>query len=458
MKNSKKLKLILIILICVLIILSGIFGIYAKKSNTYANLIPDYTFASDIKGATVLELEVDTSKDTIYLDKDGNEVDSSKVTEDNKKEYTTKEVPTNAEENLNTENYKKCLDIMKERLKLLDAAQYQLDLNETDGKIILTVSDDYIEDIESILPMEGKLQVINSDTEEVMLDYTDFKSAEATYASLDEEVRTYISLKLNESGIEKYNNLVNDKVTVENAENNEEETESEEIKLKVLFDSDEIAEITKDDLTLVGGKKLRITTGSGLTSNSEIQSQLNMNTVVSRLATIGKMPVVYKLTVEEFMNNNIKDYISYIVIGLIAVAVIFSIIFILRYKLNGLLAVLGFVTNAALFLIVIRLTNIEISLNSFAGILGVIVLYAMISNILLKELKNEQKAFVDNVKVAVLNSLDLLIIALILLVVLTFTNMALINTVGLLIFWGWLITVLGNLIFTIPMLYLANNK
>jgi hypothetical protein len=70
-KNSKKLKLILMILICVLIILVGVIGIYTKTGILYKNIIPKYTLASDIKGSTILEFEVDNSKETVYLDKDG---------------------------------------------------------------------------------------------------------------------------------------------------------------------------------------------------------------------------------------------------------------------------------------------------------------------------------------------------------------------------------------------------
>ena len=120
MKNSKKLKLILQILICVLIILIGIVGVYTKSSNMYKNAFPHiYTLGSDINGTTVIEFSPDDTVETIYYDKDGNEVDSSTVTEENKKNYETKEIPVNAEGNLNSSNYEKSLEIMKKRLELL---------------------------------------------------------------------------------------------------------------------------------------------------------------------------------------------------------------------------------------------------------------------------------------------------------------------------------------------------
>ena len=101
MKSSKKLKLTLMILICVLIILIGIVGIYQKKGNSYKDVMPKYEFASDLEGSTVLEFEVDKGTNTIYLDTDGKEVDSSEVTEKNEKDYTKKEVLVNEEESLN---------------------------------------------------------------------------------------------------------------------------------------------------------------------------------------------------------------------------------------------------------------------------------------------------------------------------------------------------------------------
>lgn len=456
MKNSKKLKLILMILICVLIILVGVVGIYTKNGITYKNIIPEYTLASDIKGTTTLEFEVDNSKETIYYDKEGKKVDSSEVTEENKKDYTTKEVPANLEENLNEENYKKSMNIMKERLDFLTADQYNLDLDKKTGKIVLTVDDDYIEDIQSIVPMEGSLQLIDSNTEDVIIDYTNFKSAEGTYASIPNgnnsvKYTAYINLELNDTGIEKINNI--DKYKTTTSENGETTVN----KLKVMFDGDELAEISYDDILLTG-KVLRVTTAKDLISDTEINSKLNTNTVVSKLATIGKMPVVYNLTVEEFVKNGRVEYINYIVIGVLAICAIVSLYFIFRYKSKGLLGVIAFATNISLFLIIIRLTKIEISLNSFAGILGLIVLYTTLANNIVKAVNNKESNFGENVKNAWLKSIDILVVSLILIIVFAFANMSLINTMGLLLFWGWLITIIGNLIFTIPMLSISNKN
>ena len=453
MKISKKLKLILQILICILIILIGIVGVYEKRGNMYKNIFPHtYTLGSDINGITIIEFRPDDSIETTYYDKDGKEVDSSTITEKNEKDYEKKEIPVNAEESLNLSNYEISLKIMEDRLNLLDADQYKLDLDEENGIITLRVEDDYLQDIESILPMQGSLKLIDSISEEVIIDYTDFKSAESTYASLTKEYRTYINFKLNDSGLEKINNIDKYK-TAQTNDKGEQEVSS----IIIMFDTDKVAEISYDDI-LLSGKTLRLTTGSGLTSDADINSQINLDTMASKLATIGRMPVVYSLTAEEFVKTDIGNIINYILIALIALSAACSVFLIFKYKVKGLLAVLGFVTNISIFLIIIRITKIQISLNSFAGMFGLIILNNILLNNLLKCIKNKDKVFSENIKDAYLKTLDVIVIMLIILIVLAFSGMTVINTVGLVLFWGWVITVFGNLIFTVPMLSKAKNK
>jgi preprotein translocase subunit SecD len=451
--TNKKLKLLLIVLVCILVILIGFFGIYKREGNAYKNLVPDFLLSSDLKGSTTLELEVDKSTNKEYYDKDGNKVDSSTVTDENKDEYTEKEVPVNDEEQLNQENYEKVVKIIEKRLKFLSTDQYRIDLDKTSGKIIITFEDEYADDIKSIVPLEGSLELIDETTEDVVLNYADFKSAEATYASLDEGYTIYLSLKLNDNGIEKIKNIDKYKNTKETTEEGEESTES---KLKVMFDTDQVASVSYDDILLTGST-LRITTGSNVTNTSTLQSQMNMNTVVAKLASIGKMPVVYKLTAEEFItpSRNV-DYVVYGIYAFIVICVICAIIFILKYKINAIFMLLSFIANIAATSLIIKLTKVSISINILPTITAFFILnIVLIKNILqnIKEENNISKAF----KNGFLKTLDLFVITLIIFIVFAFTNMAVLNSLGLLLFWGWLNTIISNFIFALPMLYLTNN-
>lgn len=453
MNTNKKLKLLLIVLVCILIILIGFFGIYKKEGNAYKNIVPSFLLSSDLKGSSTLELEVDTSTNKEYYDKDGNKVDSSTVTDENKDEYTEKEVPVNDETELKQENYEKALKIIEKRLKFLSTDQYRIDLDKNSGKIIITFEDEYADDIKSIVPLEGSLELIDETTDDVILNYTDFKSAEATYASLDEGYTIYLNLKLNDNGVEKIKNIDKYKNTAETTEESEETTES---KLKVMFDTDQVANVSYDDVLLIGST-LRITTGSNVTNTSTLQSQMNMNTVVAKLASIGKMPVVYKLTAEEFIipAQNV-NYVIYGIYIFIVLSVLCAIIFILKYKMNGVFMVISLITNIAATSLIIKLTKVSISINILPAITAFFILnIVLMKNILqnIKEENNISKAF----KNGFLKTLDLFVITLIVFIVFAFTNMAVLNSLGLLLFWGWLNTIISNFIFALPMLYLTNN-
>lgn len=451
MKKLKTIKLILIILICILIMMVGYVGILKKEGNAYKNILPTYKFASDIKGATILEFEVDDSKQTIYYDKEGRKVDSSTITEENERDYDKVEEPVNSTENLNNANYKKVIEIMKKRLEFLKADQYRLDLDNDNGKIILTFEDEYEDDIKSFLPMEGKLQLVDTNSSDVILDYTDFTAVETTYAAKDDgSYDIYLSFKLNNNGLEKYNKFDNYKNT--SVEKDDDETETTN-KFKISFDGEELYELEYNNSYTLIGKTLRITTSSNVTSNSTIQSKMNMNTVVSKLSTIGKLPVVYKLSAQEYVNSIAsQETINYIIIGLVVLCVIASIYFIIRYKVNGILSVITFATNIALFLILLRLTKVEVSLNGFAGIFGLIILNTILVNNILKCINVEDRSFSENVKSGYMKSIDVLVISLILFMVFSFASMTTISSIGLVFFWGWTVIVLGNLLLTVPLL------
>ena len=109
--------------------------------------------------------------------------------------------------------------------------------------------------------MEGKLELVDSNTSDVILDYSGVKSAEATYASTEDGYSVYITLKLNKSGIEKINNIEGYK---NSTDDNGEVTTN---KFKLEFDGEEIGEISYDDMIL-SGSNLRVTTASKVTSSS----------------------------------------------------------------------------------------------------------------------------------------------------------------------------------------------
>ena len=210
---------------------------------------------------------------------------------------------------------------------------------------------------------------------------------------------------------------------------------------------------------ILSGSNLRVTTASKVTSSSTVNSKLNTATVVSKLTTMGRTPVKYKIAAEEYVNSTVnKNVILGVMIGIAVLLVAISIYFIIKYKVKGLLSIIGTFTNIALFTILIRLTNISISMNSIAGIVGLIIINTYLINNILKELENKDKTFGENIKKAYFNTINVLIISLFIFVVFAFNKMAVISAMGLLMFWGWIIVVLGNLLFTAPMLAIRTKE
>ncbi len=461
MKNTNKLKLILFILISVLIILLGFIGVYTKQGNSYKNIFKDYKLSSDIKGSTVIEFDVDGSVNTKYYDEDGKEVKKEDIKDEDLEKYKTEETPVNSEDVLTTENFEKTVKILKRRLKFLQADQYRIDLDKTSGKIVLVIDDDYMEDIENLIALEGRLKLIDSNTGDVILDYTDFESADANYVSLDEGYSTYLNLKLNKSGLEKIKDIDKykvSKVTTEKSEDNKEDTTSVTApKFKLMFDTDQICEMEYENNLLLTGKTLRITTKNKITSTSTVNSQLNVLSVVSSLATYGKLPVVYKLSAEEFVKADILEYGNYIAGAAIIICALIICYLIIKYKINGVLAALGFVDSIALTLFLIRVVGVVISLNALTAFVAIIILNALLTINLLKEILNKDKDFKEVLKTAYLKIIDLSVIIVIMIIVFAFASMSAISSVGLILFWGFVSSLLGNLIFTVPMLYTFNN-
>ena len=464
MKKTKILKTILITLICISIILMGFIGIYVKDKNKYSNKLNEFNLASDLKGTTVIELEVDDTVDTTYYDKDGNKVEVSDDNTDTS-EYTKEEKKVNPEENLTLENYNKTVNIIKERLNFLGTEQYSVDLDKKTGKIFVSFESKYKSDVESFLPMEGNLQIKDNKTNDIILDNTDFNNSEVTYASTEKGYTVFYNFRLNKSGIEKMNNLDKYKNQSESNEENtdddtqqQEEQEKEEIKASILFDEEQISEVTYDDFVITG-KNLRITIEKNITDTSTVNSRLNVGTAVTKLSNIGKTPLKYKLSAEEYLKSSINENTIKIIFICLAVICLGIIIYlILKYKKNGIVASIAFLTNIALFIILIRTTKVEISLNSIASIVPLLLLNLLLMNSILKNITNNEKTFKDNIKNAYLEKIDLIVILAIILVVFAFSSMSVINAMGLFMFWGWIVTVLGNLIFTIPYLYIIKDK
>lgn len=177
----KKVKTLTIVLIIVLLTAIAVLGIYIPKQNRMENIVKDYTYSMDLKGGRVIALKADASNKTIIKDKDGKEIaDAESLSEEelNKKGYVKEEVPYNSSEVLNENNYKKSKEIIEKRLQNLGLQNYEIRLNEQNGDIMVKIPEDSATDeIVSNLGTTGKFEIVDSQTNEVLMDNGDIEKA-----------------------------------------------------------------------------------------------------------------------------------------------------------------------------------------------------------------------------------------------------------------------------------------
>lgn len=445
MKKYKGMKITLIILTIILLSMISFIGIYVQDKNQMKNIMPEYLLGRELKGYRRIELKVsDEIEETIEYDAEGNVITDSET-----EVARTEEKKVNEDEILTKENYEKSKEIIEKRLDKMQVEDYIIRQDESNGTIILEIPEDNNTDrVVGQLSLQGKFEIVDNDTDEVLMTNSDIKSVESGYGTTSSGTTAiFININFNKEGKEKFRNITNtyvetvvetdDETTTEETEEDETETVTKEIAIKIddstllttYFDS----EISTGILQLSVGSSTNATT-------EELQEYLLEANTMSALLDSGKMPIVYEVEQNKYILSDITaNEIEIAVRVAIVVLAIGMIYFIIKYKTKGILGSISLVGYVAILLIGVRIFNVEISIGSLIGIaLGIAINYCIISSIL------KQKEIMPVIKKYVIALIPTLIIA----IVFTFMNIAMGST----IFWAVVISILYNLSITNMML------
>ncbi len=463
MKKYKGLKLTLIILLILLLSMVSFGGIFIQNKNMFQNILPEYLLARDLKGYRRVELKVsDEILETIRYDAEGNV-----IAEDNTETEVarTEEKKVNAEEAITQENYQESKNVIEKRLKAMGVQDYVVRQSPEKGTILLELPENTSTDrVVGQLASQGKFEIVDNDTNEVLMTNADLKKVQAGYGTTTSGTTAiFINLQFNKEGTEKLRNITNTYIqtTVEKetqtnevseqteAEANQtEENQTEETEQNTETVTKQIA-IKIDDATLlttyfdeeVSNGILQLSVGSSTSSSqAEMQEYLIEANSMAALLDSGKMPLVYEIEQNKFVYSDITKHELGIAISIgIVISIIAMIYFIIRYKTKGILASISLVGYMAILLIALRYFNVEISLGGLVGIvLSAIISYVITVNLL------KQKEGMQVIKKAFLA----LIPAFVITIVLIFTNI----TIGITLFWGMAIALLYHLSITNSML------
>ena len=462
----KKVKITTIILAIILISLVAFGGVYIKTQNRMEDKVKEYSFGRELDGERVIELKVS----------DGTSSDSSD--ESTEQENTTKE-------DLTVENYEIVKNTIEKRLKSLGAEDYTISLNKEDGTIRVELPEnDKTDDYAYYLVASGKVQLKEKDTENELLSDDMVKKAQYTYkTNSDGAYQVYLELILTKEGqakIEEVKNtyavLADEVKEIESAssskEENKETTDTED-SAETTTENTENADNTKEetkkiaklsvagteyDIEKIEKDKITVKIGSETSNTTSVNNNMAKAAEISMLVDSGKYPIEYKAQNNRFVYSDIsKEQLLYFTLIIAVILLVIFIVFTIKYKTKGLLASISCIGFIALLSLLLRYTNVSISIEGIGAIILVILINLKLNQMILNKIKK-----MDLVNEATLSSYKDLFLKLVPIMIITlvfcFSGWSNLSSFGMIMFWGFILIAVYNACVTKTLLKLRENK
>lgn len=458
MKKEGSLKLILAILVIILLCIVSLGGIYAKDKNVMKNVLPNYILGMDLDTNTIIKLDVvkneGNSSENTQEESNETEKNSESENSENAENNTEKNNSENGQaQNIYTvENFKQSKKIIEKRLKNAGINQYTLRLDEQSGTIIMEVPDDTNNDTLQNIFVVGKTEIKISENNEVIGDYN---SISKITTAIDDSYVNYgigsfvkLDIEFSKDAVKKFEEIKNNYIIP-----TDEEGKQTENNIVIAIDGSAICSMTETEFleTAVKGS-LPLKLGDYTNDKTTLNNTLKEADSIKNIIQSGNLPITYSVN----YTNDIHSNISKIgIISVFAVILIIMLVYlVLKYKLKGILAELDILGFGALLLLVLRYTNVEISIASIVSIATMLILQFIYSVKLLDNEKISSKIFTEET----IKFTKMLIPAFIMSVVIAFANILEISGFGMIIFWGIILFEIFNNIITRAILTNVKNK
>ncbi len=199
----------------------------------------------------------------------------------------------------------------------------------------------------------------------------------------------------------------------------------------------------------------------GTSSDSEqIQNRITQATNIAVFLNTDTMPLTYKIDVNKSVYSSLTDNV--LKIAIIVSIVIFALLLIymiIKYKKEALLAVVTNIGFVAILILIIRYTNVDITLTGLITIpISVIIQYVFLMNILkVKTEKIDNDSKIKRVKETIRSGIEKLIPVAVIAVVFALTKWETVYSAGMLLFWEIAVLILYNLS-TLKIMFLKNEQ
>ena len=438
--EKSKLKTFTKILAIIIICLISFGGIYVQKLNMMENVVKDYKLGDDLKGYREVYLEV------------GSDVSD--------------EVKT-------VENFENAKAIIEKRLEGLGVENYNLSLDKKTGKMYLQLSEnEYTDNVIANIKETGKIEFKDSEDGTVLLDNSKVKNVRRVYNTTEDGTVVFIEIQFNKEGTEIYKDMTGNtyaKIDTNTAEENttseEGDTTANEEESDVTSESEttentETEEVTQKQVTLsISGQDITTTSFENVIENGIVDLSMNNATTDSKqlnnyarsagvmtvILNNGPLPMEYSISGNQYVKSDIqmKDviYVLAVIAGIIVILLIYMII---KNKTRGLLAAIGFAGFVALYWLLLRYTNVVISIESIVGIIIALLLNYWFNMKLLSIKSEDISMYNREYRGQIIKVIPILAIS----IIFSFTGWYTINTFGMTLMWGIVLAIIYNRLIT----------
>lgn len=445
---------LIVVLAIVLVSLISFLGMYRRNLNDWKNLLPEYRFSKELSEIRNFGFVVDKStkevEDTSDEDKDEAEVADKETegeetaedtTEDTEKK--TKEVPVNDPSVLKKENYKKSKEIIEKRLKTFGIIDTTVTVNEENGELSVSVPHSKLtESAIALATSKGEIEIVDSDSKEVLISKKMIKNASAYYIPSDNSNKTYdlgVKLDFTSEGQKKLNEISKKYIETLNAEG---EATQKTITVKIDGVDKYITYFSPEgNYTYIA---VPLFQGVAIDNMDTFNDNYTDCLVAKTIINEESLPIVYELSTGTYIESDMgKTFLKAATICIGIILAFVAVLLICKFKKNGLMAAIIEIGYVAILLLIIRAASVSITLTGLVTIL----LVSLINELLLAMLMKKEKF--AQFGTFILNMIPFIITIL----VFNFTDNINIQSVGMVGFWG----ILGYIYTLITSVLLFSN-
>ena len=432
MKKNKTLKIIFFIIAILLITLISFVGIYKYDKGSMKNIMPDYELGKEFKGSRLITLKVNTSTKTDETTT--GEKTSDENSEENSEENTeAKETQVNAPEILNVENYNKAKEIMEKRINDANFSEYDIRVSQEDGTIILDMPDSQkIDDVLQFIMSKGDFQIIDADTKDVLLSKDDLKESAIGYYSSTKGTTVYLNMKFKKEAVK----------TLEDITKTYVETKGEDgttTKKTISMQIDGQNFLTTYFGETISTGEIQLPIGNASNDQATILENVNKASYLAMLLNNPTIEIEYTVDSNQYISPIVdQTTINYVIIAGICMVTLMAVYMVIKYRGNGILAIIAFIGYIAILMLLVRLTNVPLAIGSVLAVIMSSLIEIVFITKLLKS--NDTKELNEVIFRTLLIQIPLYIIA----IVLCFATLTPMVALGTTLFWGLIIATVYN--------------